>query len=260
MMAARAIWKGMIEFEDVEVPVKLYSAVTDRTIHFRLLHEPDLTPIEQRMVNPVTGKIVPTEKIIRGVETEDGIVILDEEELQALEPEPSRTIEIVQFVPPETIDHRWYLRPYWVGPDESGTSYFGLARALEKSGLEGVARWTMRSQRYRGALRVREGRLLLIALRPAEEVVSMEEIGRPAGRSLDRKERELAEKLIETMSDTFEPEHYEDEYRRRVLELIEAKASGRTIRFPRPERKQRAGSLAETLEASLERARERSVA
>lgn len=256
-MAARAIWKGVIRFGDVGVPVKLYAAVEDRSVHFRLLHEPDLVPLEQRMVHPVTEEEVPYEEARRGFETPEGIVVLDEDELEALEPEPSREIEVHRFVPTGEIDHRWYLRPYWLGPDDSDAAYAALARALEEADREGVASWTMRGKEYHGALRVREGRLDLITLRHAEEVVSVADLEAPGGRELAGPERDMAMQLIEALAGEFTPEAWRDEYRARVLELVEAKASGQVVRFEPVRRKGPAGSLEEALAASLEAARER---
>jgi len=103
---ARAMWKGVITFDDVSVPVKLYSAVKQQGVHFRLLHEKDLEPVRQEMVNPETGEVVPYEEVHRAFETESGdFVLLDEEELDELEPEASRDIEITRFVPAGAITH-----------------------------------------------------------------------------------------------------------------------------------------------------------
>ena len=244
----------MIRFDDLEVPVKLYSAVSDRTVHFRLLHEPDLTPLEQRMVHPETGEIIPYEEIRRGVATEDGIVMLDEEELEELEPEKSRDIEITRFLPTEVIDHRWYLRPYWLGPDGSEEAYFALSKALEDRDVEGVAQWTMRNKRYQGALRFRQDYLMLVTLRQASEVVSTADLETPGGRAFEKSELALAKKLVDALTGEFDPEAYRDEYRERVLELIEAKASGGTIEFAPAKRKKAEGSLSDALAASLEKA------
>lgn len=259
---ASTIWKGVIRLGEDAVPVKLRSAVSDRSIHFRLLDEPDGAPVEQRMVNPRTGKVVPWEEIRRGFETESGeIVMLDEKELEKLEPADSRDIEIIRVVPKEAIDHRWYLRPYWLTPDGDASDYFALAQALEEEGREGVARWTMRKKEYQGALHARDGYLMLVTLRHASEVVSAAELEGPSGRELEPREQKMAVQLVEALAGDFEPERYEDEYRKRVAELIEAKASGKRIRLePKRERK-RPASLASALEQSLKRARkERSVA
>lgn len=259
---AATIWKGVLRFGDESVPVKLRSAVSDRSVHFRLLHEPDGVPVEQRMVHPRTGEIVPSEEIRRGYETDEGtIVVLDDEELEELEPTASRDIEILRVVPEAAVDHRWYLRPYWLAPDESEKSYFALARALEEKGVEAIARWTMRKKEYQGALRARDGYLLLVTLRHANEVVSAAELEGPAGRKLEPREREMAQQLVEALADEFEPERYQDEYRNRVMELIEAKASGKTIKLEPVRRKPRPESLTTALEQSLKRARkEKSVA
>lgn len=259
---ASTIWKGVIRIGQESVPVKLRSAVTDRSVRFRILDEPAGAPVEQRMVNPRTGKAVGYNEIRRGIETESGeIVMLDDKELTGLEPKESRDIEIIRVVPKEAIDHRWYLRPYWLAPEGDSPEYFALAKALEEGEREGVARWTMRKKEYQGALHPHDGYLMLITLRHASEVVSAAELEGPTGRELDPREKKMAAQLIEALSGDFEPEQYEDEYRKRVEELIEAKASGKRIRLePKRERKAPA-DLTSALEKSLAAARkERSVA
>ena len=130
-MAARAMWKGVIAAGEQRVPVKLYSAVEDRNIHFRLLHDKDRMPLRQQMINPVTERRVPYEDVHKGYEIERGrYVMFAREELDALEPPPARDIEVLNFVAPEAISHLWYLRPYWLGPDGSEARYFALVEAL----------------------------------------------------------------------------------------------------------------------------------
>lgn len=255
---ARAMWKAVIRFGTVEVPVKLYSAVQDRSVHFRLLSEETLAPVKQRMVNPVTGRVVPYDRIRRGYEIEEGVfVVLDEDELQEVRPEKSRDIEVTRFLDPEVITHEWYDRPYHLGPDEDAEAYFTLTRALEKQKKEGLARWTMRNKAYVGALRVEEGHLMLITLRHAEEVVPASALEPPGGREPDARELRMAEQLVATLEGPFEPERYTDEYRDRVLELVQAKAEGKTVQFRQPERRRAAGDLAASLEASIRAAKER---
>jgi DNA end-binding protein Ku len=253
---ARAIWKGVITFGDVEVPVKLYSAVQDRGIHFRLLHEDDLVPVSQEMVNPESGEVVPRERIRRGFEVARGeYVLLDDDELEALEPKASRTIEITRFVDPAAVDHQWYDRPYYVGPDDDDAEYFALARALDDSGMEGIARWVMRKKEYRGALRVRDGRLAMVTLRSPDEVVPAAALGAPGGRKPDARELRMARQLVEALEGPFDPEEFRDEYRDRVLELVEAKAEGRSIPRKKAEKRKTGGSLEAALSASLKRAK-----
>jgi DNA end-binding protein Ku len=259
---ARAIWKGTIRFGDAEVPVKLYSAVQDRGVHFRLLHKKDKAPVEQRMVNPVTNRVVPPENIRKGYEIERGVfVVLDEEELAELEPEPSRDIEVTRFVAPEEVNHQWYDRPYFLGPDGDAAAYFALTAALAKQGKEGIARWVMRKRPYVGALRSEDDHMVLITLRHAGEVVPLSEIEAPEGRKLDARETRMAKQLVEALADEFDPTAFRDEFHDRVLELIKAKAKGRKIEFEPPREKPETRELSRMLEQSLKHAkREKRVA
>src|SRR6476660_8718465 len=153
-MAARAIWKGNLKLNATKVPVKLYSAVQDRTVRFHVLEEKSKTRVKQHMVEPDSGKEVPAEEIQKGFEVQPGtFVILDKEELAQLEPEASREIEITQFVPPSQIPPEYFDRPYYLGPDGDQAAYFALAEALQKKEREGVVRWVMRKQPYVGAIR-----------------------------------------------------------------------------------------------------------
>ncbi|MFW6331269.1 MAG: Ku protein [Gemmatimonadota bacterium] len=255
---ARAIWKGVVRFGGHAVAVKLYSAVEDRTVRFRLLDERTGRPVKQRMVNPSTGDEVPYDRIRRGYEVEEGIyVVLDEEELESIEPEKSREIEITRFLDPAIIDHRWYDRPYHLGPDESAAAYFSLTRALAAEGKEGLARWTMRNKEYVGALRAEDDHLALITLRHAGEVIPVSALEPPSGREPEPQELKMAEQLVEALAGDFVPTDYRDEYRDRVMELIEAKAEGKTIEFREPAKRRAAGDLAASLEASIRAAKER---
>lgn len=257
-MAARAIWKGRIRFGDVDVPVKLYSAVKSTGgVHFRLLHEKDLVPVKQEMVNPATGKVVAYEDVRRAYPTDDGrLVMLDEEELAELEPEASRDIEITRFVDPAVITHQWYDRPYYLGPDDSDADYFALAEALRSQEKEGVARWVMRNKEYVGALRLEDEHLMLMTLRHAGEVVPASALKAPGGRELDKREIQMAKQLVSALEGDLDLESYRDEYRERVLELVEAKASGKVLKFPKaPAKKKKEDSLSAMLEKSLEAAK-----
>lgn len=253
---ARAIWKGVIRFTDVAVPVKLYSAVQERGVHFRLLHEKDLEPVRQEMVNPETGEVVEYESVRRAFATEDGdLVMLDEAELAELEPEASRDIEITRFVESGAITHQWYDRPYYLGPDESDADYFALTEALRKQKREGVARWAMRKKEYAGALRVEGDYLMLMTLRHAGEVVSSSALKAPGGRALDKREVQMAKQLVSALEGDLDLAAFRDEYRDRVIELVEAKAEGKVVRFPKAPGKKVDESLAKALEQSIAAAR-----
>ncbi len=258
---ARAMWKASLRLGDYELPVKLYAAVEDRSVHFRLLHAKDKVPVAQRMVDPSTGKEVPNEEVRRAVALDRGVfVVLRPEELARAVPKASRAIEVTRFVPRDHVDLAWYSRPYLLGPDGKTEDYFALARALEESGRCGVARWVMRGKRYFGALGPREGRLALLSLRPAEEVVTVDQLTVPAGPEVRKAERDLAEQLLAALDAPFDPGMLRDEHRERVLELIQAKAEGRRVPkvqapAPKPTR-----DLTEALRASLRAAKERHVA
>lgn len=257
-MAARAMWKAVIQVGDIKVPVKLYSALQDRDVHFRLLHAADHAPVKQRMVNPETDDVVPSEAVHRGYFTPEGdLVMLNDEELNSLEPEPSRDIRLLHFLPPDVIDHRWYRRPYYLGPDGSTGKYAALIGALAMSGREGLAQWTMRKKSYVGALRLHQGYPLLMALRHAEEVISIDKVEVPPGAELDERELSMSQQLIDMLAADFEPEQYQDEYRERVLQLIQTKASGGKVAAFPPSRKPRSEDLSEALEASLQQERKR---
>src|SRR6266481_4980556 len=151
-MAARAIWKGNLKIDSTKVPVKLYSALQDQTVRFHILDEHSKTRVKQHMINPDSGEEVPNEEIQKGFEVEPGtFVILDEKELESLQPKPTREIEVKNFVPPQAIAPEFYDRPYYLGPDGDQTAYFALAEALRKGNREGVAHWVMRKQPYVGA-------------------------------------------------------------------------------------------------------------
>ncbi|HET7229023.1 MAG TPA: Ku protein [Longimicrobium sp.] len=252
-MGARAIWKANLRIGEVDVPVKLYSAVQDRAVHFRMLDAKRHQPVKQHMVDPDTGKVVESERIGRAWEGDEGqLVILEREELEKVLPKPSRDIEITHFLAPEEISHQWYDRPYYLGPDEEeDEAYFALAQALQKRKVEGLARWVMRDKEYVGALRAEGDYLMLITLRHAGEVIPASALPAPKGRELDPREVSMARQLVQSMEDEFDIATYHDEYRERVLELVQAKAAGKVVKFPKAAPKKTDVSLADVLERSV---------
>lgn len=252
-MAARAIWKGVLCLDELEVPVKLYSAVQDHTVRFHLLHDQDLVRIKQRLVNPLTQREIAYSEAHKGYEVERGtFVMLDHEDLQALEPEPSRDIVITRFVDPREINHQWYDRPYYLGPDgEDSNDYFALAEALEKEQKEGVARWTMRKKEYLGSLRTRGGYLVLTTLRFANQVITSDALEPPEGRAPAKQELQMAEQLVGALQTDFDPGAYRDEYRDAVMRLIDAKAKGEEVEVEEYEEPEESDSLVDSLRASL---------
>jgi DNA end-binding protein Ku len=255
-VAARAIWKGTLALGRSGIPVKLYAAVEDRTVHFHLLEKRTHARVKQHMVNPNTGKEVRSDEIRKGYEIEtDTFVIVDEEDLRKIEPGQSTAIEVPHFLPQGRIGHQYYDRPYYLGPDGDTKSYFSFAEALSQKERAGLARWVMRKKEYVGALRSRDGYLLLITLRHADEVLSVRDLAAPPGKPPDSREIRMAEQLVSALEDEFRAEDYADEYRERVLKYIETKAKGRKPRLeaiPEPERAPK--SLIDALAASLKSA------
>jgi DNA end-binding protein Ku len=251
-MAARAIWKGELKIGTTRVPVKLYSGVTDRAVRFHILDDKHLARVKQHMVKPDSGDEVATAEIQKSYEIEPGkFVLLEDEELEALEPKPSREIEIAEFVPPEAISQQWYERPYYLAPDGDEKAYFALAEALQKKNREGIAHWVMRNKAYVGALRAEGDYLMLITLRNAEEVISARDLSKPAGRAPTQKELSMARQLVELLEDDFNAADYKDEYRQRVMEFIEHKAKGKAPRLRAVKAKRKPSSLDSVLAKSL---------
>jgi DNA end-binding protein Ku len=251
-MAARAIWKGELKVGTAKVPVKLYSAVVDRTVHFHILDDKHLMRVKQHMVSQDSGDEVGTEEIQKGYEIEPGrFVVVTDEELAKLEPKASRDIDVTEFVPPEAISQQWYERPYYLGPDGDEKSYFALVDALNNRDREGIAHWVMRKKNYVGALRAEGDYLVLVTLRNAAEVISAKDLPKPAGREPTAKEINMAKQLIGMLEDEFNAADYKDEYRERVMEFIEKKAKGKAPRLRAVKAKRKPSSLDSVLEKSL---------
>lgn len=252
-MAARAIWKGILKIGASRIPVKLYSAVEDRTVRFHVLDDRHLMRVKQHMVDRDTGEEVSNDEVQKGYEVEPGrFVILTDEDLDALKPEPSREIEISEFVPPEQISQQWYERPYYLAPDGDQKNYFALAQALNNREVEGVAHWVMRNKSYVGVLRAEEGYLFLVTLRNAGEVISASELPKPAGPAPTAKELAMANTLVSMLAGEFDAADYKDEYRERVMEFIERKAKGNAPRLRAVKSRAKTGSLDTILAKSLE--------
>ena len=253
------MWKGVLNVERERVPVKLYSAVQDRTVRFRLLHAEDHVPVKQRLVEPETERIVEYSETQRAFLTpERELVAVEPDELEELAPAPSRDIEVLRFVPVGAVDHRWYERPYFLGPDGKTDQLAAFAAALRESGREGIARWVMRKKEYRGALRVAaDGVPMLVTLRSAEEVIVASELGSPQGKALDEREIAMAQQLLSILEARFDADQYKDDYRERVLELVRAKAEGKTIRRVAPKPVRAPADLAKALRESLAAERKR---
>jgi DNA end-binding protein Ku len=262
---ARSIWSGSISFGLLNVPVKLYSAVARRGISLRELRESDGARIRHRRVAEGTDEEVPYEKIVKAFEiAPDRYVPLSKEEMAALAPEKTRAIEVQDFVDLDQIDPIYFDSPYYLGPaDGAEKAYSLLAKAMEESGKVAIARFVLRNKEHLAALRAKDGVLTLTTMRFADEVVQPEELSDvfPAEKpEVAKREIEMAEQLIDSLTRSFDPAAYRDEYREKLLELIEDKAEGKEIvtqpagEEPAPTR---APDLMTALEESIAAAKEK---
>jgi DNA end-binding protein Ku len=255
---ARAIWSGAISFGLVNIPVKLYSAVSRKTVRFHQLDAESGQRIRQQRINPESGEEVPYEQIIKGYEIgPDRYVTITPDELDSLEPQKTRTIDIEDFVELDEIDPIFYDHPYYLAPDTgAGKAYRLLLDAMQEAGKVAIARVVIRSKENLVAIRPHGGVLTMETMLFADEVVppdSLEELSTADGdqKTSDR-ELEMAQQLIDSLTSDFEPEKYHDEYRERVLEMIERKAQGETVVVEAPpEEPKEVPDLMAALEASI---------
>jgi DNA end-binding protein Ku len=254
----RSIWSGAISFGLVNVPVKLYSAVSRKTVRFHQLNKETGHRIQQKRVDPATGEEVAYDDIVKGYElTRDRYVVLTPEELDALDPERTRTIDIEDFVDLAEIDPIYYDHPYYLVPDKGASKAYGLLLdAMRDAGKVAIARVVLRSKEQLVAIRPAPGDVLMM-----ETMVFHDEVVPPdaiedlpedvAAKTTDR-ELKMARQLIDSLSSGFEPERYHDEYREKVLDLIERKAQGEEIAVqPEAPKPERVPDLMAALEASL---------
>jgi DNA end-binding protein Ku len=259
-MSSRPIWSGSISFGLVTIPVKLFTAVREKNIHFRSLHDQDQTPLKMKMYCPADGKEVHREHIVKGYEVEkDQFVIIRDEELQAIAPKATKSIDIQDFVALDQIDPLYFDRPYYIVPRPEGAKpYRLLLEALESKGKVGIAKVVMHNKEYLAAVRPLEGMLCLETMHFSDEVVSAQHIeGAHTKAKLDDRELKMAEQLVDSLSAKFNPDKYHDEYRQQVMDLVERKAKGEKIvlRPTEEEPATKGGDLIAALEASLAKAR-----
>jgi DNA end-binding protein Ku len=255
---ARAIWSGTISFGLLNVPVRLYSAVARRSIALREIRESDSARIKHRRVAEGTDEEVPYENIVKAYELSPGqYVPLSKDEMAALAPEKTRAIDVQDFVDIEEIDPMYFDSPYYLGPAEgSEKAYSLLAAAMESSGKAAISRFVFRNKEHLAAIRASEGVLTLTTMRFHDEVVPPSELDdalpdkKP---KVAKREREMAEQLIDSLSTEFDPDSYRDEYREQLLGLIEQKAEGKEIVAPEAEapKETKAPDLMAALEESI---------
>ena len=252
----RAIWTGSIAFGLVNVPVRMYSGIEDHSLHFNFVHEPDGSRIGNEKVCKEDRNPVPDSEIVKAFEYEKGEwVYMSDEDFQAAAAENHRTIDIREFVPFEEIDPIFFERTYYLGPEENGERVYALLlRAMETSGLAGIAKWVMRDRQNLGCLRVREGAITLERMHFADEVRTLEDIA-PKKAKVDDQELEMASQLIEQFRGEFDPSEYTDTYRDALCEIIKAKRKGEPVHAEPVSEPEEPTDLMAALRASLEASR-----
>jgi DNA end-binding protein Ku len=261
-MAARAIASGTISFGLVSIPVKLFTAAASEQLRFNMLHQKCGGRLKQQMVCPTDNEVVDREQTVRGYEYARGqYVTFSEEELKALEAERSNAIEIVEFVPLDSVDFVQVERSYYLGPDKGGDkAYRLLSQSTRQAGKVAVGRWGARGKEQLVLVRpYGEDGLILHQLFYANEVRAFDEIDTGATFKFSDAERDLAQKLIDQLSiEAFEPDKYSDSYRDRVQAAVDQKVAGQEITVAPEQPKAQIIDLFEALKKSLSDAQAKS--
>jgi DNA end-binding protein Ku len=266
---ARSLWTGSLSFGLVNVPVQLVSAVRDMDLHFRQLHEKDKVPVETQRWCSEEDKEVPWDAVTRSYELDNGKqVLITDEDLEAVEPRRTRTIDIEQFVDLSDVDPIYFDHPYWLvpaGDDEGATrAYRLLLGVMESTDNAALGRFVMRAKEHLAIVRARDGALTLTTMRFADEVRPTKDVASASGKTAkpSKKELDAAASLIEALGGDWDPSQYKDRYRARLQKVVNKKRKGQKIEAPSggADAPDAVPDLMAALEASLKDARQKSKA
>ena len=257
-MAPRSLWTGTISFGLVSVPVRMFSATQSKELRFHFLDKHDLQPIAYDKIRRDTGEHVDNDDIVRGFEVEKGrYVPLEDEDLDRLDIELTKTIDICDFVDLEEIDPIYFRKGYYLAPQDGAEKpYALLVRALEETGKVAIAKVVIRNKQHLAALRPWNDVLVLETMYYADEVRQPETVDGKV--ELRKPEVEMAKSLVENLSDHFDPAKYDDTYRKELLELLRAKAKGAKLPEPEEEPEGEVVDLMAALRESVERTQKKS--
>jgi DNA end-binding protein Ku len=252
-MPPRSIWRGAISFGLVSVPVRMFTATESKELRFHFLHKEDLAPIGYDKVRKDTGEHVDPDEIIRGFEVEKGqFVPLEEEDLDRLDIELTKAIDICDFVDLEEIDPIYFRKAYYLMPEDGAEKpYLLMVRALEETGKVGIAKVVIRNKQHLACLRTVDDKLVLETMYYADEVRKPEPVKIKG--DIRAAEVDMAKSLIENLSEPFDPEKYDDTYRKELLELLRAKAKGKKLPAPSDDEPAEVIDLMAALRESVER-------
>ena len=256
---AAAIWTGAIAFGLINIPVKLVTAVRSHDLSFRMLHkgktEKDLSPIAYERVSKKTGKVVPWEDVVKGYEFEkEKYVVLTDEDFEKAALATSKTFEISDFSPAEQVDPRFFEKPYYLVPQKGGEKAYALLRqAMEKTGTLGIGTITMRQKQYLASIKPLGEAIVLDVMRFADEIVEPDEYKFPGEVKFSEKEAAMAEQLVQSLMEDFDPQKYTDQYRVNLEKIIAGKMKGKAVKLEEAAEPEMTGviDLMEKLEASL---------
>ena len=249
----RSIWRGSISFGLVNVPVRMFTATESKELRFHFLHRGDLAPIGYDKIRKDTGESVDEDEIIRGFEVEKGrFVELTDEDLDRLDVELARSIDICDFVSLDEIDPIFFRKAYYLLPEDGAEKpYRLLVQALDETGKVGIAKVVIRKKEHLACLRAYDGTLLLETMYYADEVRKVEPVDPKT--ELRAAEVKMARSLVENLTEAFQPEKYDDTYRKELLELLRAKAAGKPVPVSEPEETAEVVDLMAALRESVER-------
>src|SRR5690625_4817832 len=254
------MWKGTISFGLVNIPVKMHAATENKDIRLRQLHKECESQIKyEKVCADGDRRDEEEENVIAYEYRKDKVVVLDEDDLKALQKEQTdKAVEIIDFVKLEEIDPIYFEKSYYLSPNEGGTKAYSLLRtALEETGKIGVAKIMIRSKEQLAVIRIYENTLVVETIHYPDEVRAVSDVPNiPEDSGVVKKELDTAKLLIDQLTTTFEPDKYTDDYRTALLELIEEKKSGETVSAPTPEKKapDNGTNLMDALQASLDKA------
>jgi len=251
------IWTGTLAFGLLRIPVKVYTAVRSKELHFHFLHKADEGRIQNVRRCSLDGQDVPYEDVVRGYEYEKGrYVLITDEELERMHPEATQTVDIMEFVDVAEIDPMYFDAPYYLEPEEQARNVYALLReALAQSGKIGIAKVVLRSREHLAALKADGQMLTLDLMHFADEIVEQAEFDLPEEEPIPEKELNVARMLIEAMTAPFDPEKFRDTYREALWAMIQARAAGKALpkaASPKPLPIPKNAELIELLQQSLE--------
>jgi DNA end-binding protein Ku len=221
----RAIWKGSISFGLVNIPIALYPATRKEDLKFRLLRAKDLSPVNYKRVAEKDGREVPWDEIVKGYEYEKGkFVVLNEKDFQRVDLEATQTVDIKDFVDLDEIDPMYFYKPYYLEPQKGGDKAYTLLReALADGKKVGIAKVVIKTRQYLAGVKALKHALVLELMHFAEELADAEKLHVPKNAEVGKREKEMAEALVKSMTSKWDPEKYKDDYRDALMEVIEEK-------------------------------------